>query len=174
VVLDPRQPAESPFEDEAMREAGLRGVRVVTARVGLTMRLGRLLLRVLWPDDSAQPGDDPNDHAIVLLATYGTIDVLLTADAESNVTGRLTLPPVEVLKVAHHGSADPGLPDLLARLQPRIVVISVGRQNDYGHPTPSTLAALHEADGLRVYRTDEDGRVEVDSDGTHLVVRTEG
>ena len=72
------------------------------------------------------PGDDPNNHAIVLLASYGQVDALLTADAESDVTGHLHLPPVEILKVAHHGSDDPGLARLLEQIHPRIAVISVG------------------------------------------------
>ena len=82
-------------------------------------------------------------------------------------------PPVEILKVAHHGSADEGLPELLERLRPKVAVISVGLGNDYGHPTPSTLWALEHAPGLRLYRTDLDGRVVVESDGTRLWVRSE-
>ena len=71
------------------------------------------------------------------------------ADAESEVTLPLRPPTVEVLKVAHHGSSDPGLPELLELVDPRIAVISVGTGNDYGHPTPSTLAALAREPGLR-------------------------
>jgi competence protein ComEC len=52
-------------------------------------------------------------------------------------------------------------------------VISVGLGNDYGHPTPSTLHALEAADGLRLYRTDLDGRVVVESDGRTLSVRAQ-
>jgi competence protein ComEC len=100
--------------------------------------------------------------------------VLLTADAEAQVTTRLRLAPVEVLKVAHHGSADPLLPELLARVRPRVAVISVGENNDYGHPTPSTLYALEQAPGLDVYRTDLDGRVTLESDGERIRVSTEG
>ena len=49
-----------------------------------------------------------------------------------------------MLKVAHHGSEDLGLPGLLRELRPRVAVISVGKRNDYGHPRPETLAALKE------------------------------
>jgi beta-lactamase superfamily II metal-dependent hydrolase len=54
-----------------------------------------------------------------------------------------------------------------------VAVISVGLGNDYGHPTPSTLWALEHAPGLRLYRTDLDGRVVVESDGTRLWVRSD-
>jgi competence protein ComEC len=169
-VVDPRIPSESSDEGEALREARERGVKIVTARAGLLFRLGRLRLRVLWPDGSGSPGEDPNQHAVVILASYGAVDVLLTADAESDVLLPLRLPPVEILKVSHHGSADPGLPALLETIRPQVAVISVGAGNDYGHPAPSTLAALGSAPQLAVYRTDLDGRVVVESDGRTLRV----
>jgi competence protein ComEC len=173
-VLDPRLPVPSPYEREALEEAAENRVRLIVARAGSALRLGRLRLRVLWPDGPGTPDSDPNDHAIVLLASYGRIDVLLTADAETNVTLPLRPPPVEILKVAHHGSADPGLPALLALVRPEVAVISVGDGNDYGHPAPSTIAALERAPGLRLYRTDEDGAVTLESDGTRYAVREEG
>jgi competence protein ComEC len=172
-VLDPGQLVESTDEAEALEAAARRSVEVVEARADQVFRLGDLRLRVLWPMDAAPPEADPNDYAIVLLASYGDVDVLLTADAETNVTARLALPAVEVLKVAHHGSRDDGLERLLARLRPRLAVISVGRGNDYGHPTQSTLAALQRVSGLAVYRTDLDGAVTVETDGRRLTVQTE-
>jgi competence protein ComEC len=172
-VLDPRLAAGSPEEAAALREADERGVPVVVARAGRSYRLGRLRIDVLWPDGPGRPPEDPNLRAIVLHVSYGELDVLLTADAEAEVTTRLRLPPVEVLKVAHHGSADPLLPELLERVRPRVAVISVGRNNDYGHPAASTLRALAGAPGLDVYRTDRDGRVTLESDGERLHIRTE-
>lgn len=173
LVLDPGIPAESPEEDAALAAARHEGVRVVTARAGMSYRLGGLRLRLLWPEGPGAPGEDPNRHAVVVLASYGRVDALLTADAESDVLAQIRPPPVEVLKVSHHGSADPGLPALLRSLRPRIAVISVGEGNDYGHPAPSTLSALASLPGLAVYRTDLDGRVVVESDGTTLTVQDE-
>lgn len=171
-ILDPGLPSPSRYEDEALDVADDRSVSVVTARAGQVYRLGQLELRVVWPDGPGAPGQNPNDHAVVILASYGSVDVLLTADAESGVTGRLGLPPVEVLKVAHHGSSDSGLAALLERLRPRVAVISVGAGNEYGHPAPSTLTALSAAPSLRFFRTDRDGTVVVDTDGRRLDVRT--
>ena len=171
-VLDPAIPNESPDERSARAAARQRGVRMIVARAGEAFSIGALRLRVLWPDGPGTPGDDPNNHAVVLVASFGQTDALFTADAESDVTGRLQLPPVEILKVAHHGSADDGLGDELKELRPRIAVISVGAGNDYGHPTPSTLATLGAVPGLTVYRTDVNGRVVVESDGRRISVRT--
>ena len=173
-VLDPDLVHENPFGNPALAEARRRGARVVVTRAGQRYRLGRLTLRVLWPDGPGAPSADPNDHATVLLLSYGAVDALLPADAESNVTLPLRPPPVEILKVAHHGSADEGLPELLSLARPRVGVVSVGRRNDYGHPHPSTMAALEAAQGLSVFRTDEDGAVVVESDGRRLLVRSEG
>jgi competence protein ComEC len=172
-LLDPRQPGGGTDERAAIASARRAGVPVIAAREGETLRIGSLVLRVLWPDGAGLQGEDPHRHAVVLLASFGATDVLLTADAESDVTSALRLPPVEILKVAHHGSADPGLPDLLRRLRPRVAVIEVGKHNDYGHPRPQTLAALAASPELRVYRTDENGRIVVESDGETFSVRVE-
>ena len=173
MVLDPALQARSPYRDDAVDEARRRHVPVAVARRGVRFRIGPLVVRVLWPEDAGAPGEDPNQNAIVLLVSYGSTDALLTADAESDVTLPLRPPPVEILKVAHHGSADTGLPELLRRTTPRIALISVGEGNDYGHPTASTLAALADAPGLAVGRTDRDGSVSVESDGRNLLLREE-
>ena len=170
LVLDPGIPAQSSDARAALVAARKRGVRVVLTRAGAVYRLGRLRLQVLWPDGPGRPDDDPNEHAIVLLASYGEVDAFLPADAESSVTFALRPPPVEILKVAHHGSSDPLLPALLRRLRPEVAVLSAGEDNAYGHPAPSTLAALA---GVRVYRTDRNGRVTLESDGRVVSVRTE-
>jgi competence protein ComEC len=173
VVLDPRLAASGPEERAALAEASRRRVPVVVARPGLTYGIGRLRVRVLWPDGPGLPSEDPNARAVVTLISYGQTDVLLGADAESDVLLPLRLPPVEILKVSHHGSEDALLPALLGELQPRVAVISVGEGNTYGHPTPETLAALAAAPGLAVYRTDRDGAVRVESDGRRITVATE-
>ena len=64
-----------------------------------------------------------------------------------------------------------GLESELRELRPEVAVISCGRDNDYGHPTPSTVAALRASPGLSLYRTDEDGRVVLESDGNRITVR---
>ena len=68
--------------------------------------------------------------------------------------------PVDVLKVAHHGSEDDGLPDLLAGTMPTLSLVSAGAGNPYGHPVDSTLEAL-EGSGSEIYRTDRQGTVSV-------------
>jgi competence protein ComEC len=167
-VLDPALPSESPDQAAALAEARDRQVPMSLARAGVTFRLGGLTLRILWPDEPGSPGEDPNLRATVIVATYGKVDALLTADAESPVTLPLNPPPVEIFKVAHHGSDDEGLARLLQLTRPRVAIVSCGRDNDFGHPTPATMATLEAAPALEVFRTDLDGRVVVETDGERI------
>jgi competence protein ComEC len=155
--------------EEALPQATVAGlaaahrIRRIASDAGQVLRAGPLELRVLWPHrlPTATPGAEPNDRATVLHVRDGAFDLLLTADAESNVLAGLDLPAVEALKVSHHGSDDPGLPGVLARLRPRAAVVEVGAHNSYGHPTPATLAALRDARVAVVRRTDRDGTVRI-------------
>jgi competence protein ComEC len=139
---------------------------------GDTIRSGGLRLEVLWPPAEllAEPlgAADPNSQALVLLARWGKFSMLLSADAEA---GEVPIDPgpVDVLKVAHHGSDDPGLGALLDRTTPRLAVISVGGGNSYGHPTPGTLAELA-AHEILTLRTDEAGNIVIDADQDSFVV----
>jgi competence protein ComEC len=158
-VLDPGLPSDEQFEQQALAAARRREVPVVRGRRGFTLRAGAFALRVLGPRHVVA-GEDPNAAAIVVLAEWGACRVLMPADAEAPVELPLDPPHVDVLVVAHHGSADPALPALLRRVRPRLAVISVGAHNAYGHPATSTLVALAAA-GVPVERTDRDGEVSV-------------
>jgi competence protein ComEC len=158
----------------AAASAASRAQRIA-AHAGQLLELGSIRIRLLWPPPPGpafRPEGDPNDRAIVALVQSGDFDLLLPADAESTVTAALPLPRVEALKVAHHGSVDDGLPDLLERLRPAFAAIEVGRGNSYGHPAPSTLAALRAV--REVYRTDRDGTVRLRVAGGRMRVERSG
>jgi competence protein ComEC len=174
IVLDGRDGVRDGAGARMAAEAGRRRIRLVAPRAGQTLQVGGVTIRVLWPPAAPavrEPGEDPNQRAIVAEAKADSVRVLLTADAESDVLGRLDLEPVDVLKVSHHGSADPGLSPLLARLHPRLAAIEVGRNNRYGHPAASTVRALASA-GAAVVRTDRDGSIRVQPAGTELRIQT--
>jgi competence protein ComEC len=145
----------------AARAAGAVPLRLAQ---GAELRSGSLRLEVLWPPpallEESPPGTDPNQLALVLLARWHDFSMLLTADAEAEAVP-LDPGPVDVLKVAHHGSEDAGLGSLLDRARPRLAVISVGDDNPYGHPTATTLATLA-SHGVRTLRTDREGTVTLD------------
>ena len=104
---------------------------------------------------------------MVLLVETRGIRILMMGDEEDGSQAQLLRDTggvrADVLKVAHHGSARQD-PDLVRATGARLAVISVGADNDYGHPAPSLLALLHDA-RMRVARTDRDGDVAVVVDG---------
>jgi competence protein ComEC len=156
-----------------LAEARARGVRRMEPRQGELLRVGRLAIRILGPPPRppGPPPDDPNPRGLAAVVSEGSFDLFLSADAESEAILQYPLPPVEAMKVSHHGSADPGLPEVLDRLRPEVAAIEVGRHNSYGHPAPSTLAALGTA-VAHVYRTDRDGTVRLTIGGRGVRVAT--
>ena len=168
---------------------GVRLVRDAAAGAGLTprvapyavtRRIGDLTLEPVWPlptSPTVGPGDGStaNNASVVLLARIRGVTFLLGGDIEPE--GQATLAAmlpglhVDVLKVPHHGSRYQDVP-FLQSLGARLAVISVGADNDYGHPAPETLDALAQT-GARVLRTDRDGSVAiVERDGRLAAVTT--
>ena len=144
----------------AARSAGVQPIRV---SAGDRLSFGDLAIEILWPPDSTGPpsavDEDPNSRSIVGLLEWRKFRMLLTGDAEADMAP-LDPGPLDVLKVAHHGSEDQGLEGLLARSSPTLSVISVGEDNGYGHPDRSTLEELTES-GSQILRTDIDGTVSI-------------
>ncbi|MEW2524905.1 ComEC/Rec2 family competence protein [Streptomyces sp. NPDC047071] len=148
-------------------QAAARGVPVTRAEAGERRRTGELDWRVLWP--APRPAPDPegaNDASVTILVRTRGLTLLLLGDLEPPAQRALlrtpegaALPRVDVLKVAHHGSAYQD-PELLRRAGPRLALISCGADNSYGHPSPRTVAALRGM-GAMVVRTDVDGAIAV-------------
>ncbi|WP_274915748.1 ComEC/Rec2 family competence protein [Streptomyces sp. WZ-12] len=155
-------------------------VPVIRAAPGERRHLGALTWEVLWPTapslpkaGAGQPGPSlpdggefsgPNDASVALLVRTEGLTVLLLGDLEPPAQQALLaahpeLAAVDVLKVAHHGSAYQD-PELMQRLIPRLALVSCGAGNPYGHPAPRTIAALR-ARGTLVLRTDTDGAIAV-------------
>jgi competence protein ComEC len=121
-----------------------------------TITLGSMILRVLPPPSDAE---DQNNASVGLLLEYGNFRALLVGDAEQDELRhfvRLGVPRVSVLKAAHHGARNGVSPAWVQATQPRVVVISVGAHNPYGHPSPVALRYYGRyADAI--YRTDLQG-----------------
>ncbi len=165
--------AADPVTLAAAAAAGVPRHRLVR---GSELRSGRLRLDVLWPPAEllagSTRGEDPNRLAVVLRARWGRFSMLLAADAEAESVP-LEPGPIDVLKVAHHGSEDAGLAELLDRARPRLAVISAGAGNPFGHPTAAVLAALA-GRGVRTLRTDRHGTVVLEVVGDSIKVDSEG
>lgn len=166
-VLDP--PAAV---DEVREVADRAGVPVRTASYGSVRRVGTATVQVVHPDipvpvPGAGDGSSANDASVVLVLDVDGLRLLLTGDVEPPGQAELArlLPDldVDVLKVPHHGSRHQD-EDWLTSLRPEIALVSVGADNDYGHPAPQLLDDLRAA-GAQVHRTDEEGDVAVVAGG---------
>jgi competence protein ComEC len=142
-------------------EAKAAGAAPTRVAAGSELRSGGLRLQVLWPPREllGPRPEEPNTRSLVIEARWRHFTMLLTGDAEAGAVP-IDPGPIDVLKVAHHGSADAGLGELLDRSRPKVAVISVGDENPFGHPVASTLAALA-AHGVEVLRTDIVGTVTI-------------
>lgn len=175
-------PSDAAYRAELAAQG--RTTRVVAA--GDRLWLDGARLDVDWPLPGNVPrnppgsGKDINDASVVLELHFGARDMLLPGDAEEEIDPQLLAaglaqrlgPQLDVLKVAHHGSRTATTQALLDALHPRIALISVGADNDYGHPAPETIARL-QGSGAQVFRTDLDGSIEISTNGTDLLARTD-
>ena len=167
-------PRRASTDEPRSPQAAERGVAVVEARAGDSYRLGQLRLRVLWPDRPGTETEDPNRLPVVLLATYGDTDAL--ADRRRRDRRH---------RAAHVPSGrDPqGRPPRLCRSRSRKRAARAAAHDrgdlvrSWQRLRPSDVRRRSrrcgQSPGLSLYRTDEDGRVVVESDGRRLSVRTD-
>lgn len=174
-------PAYATMLELAAREGDGGGDVALQALAGMRLRLDAATeVEIVYPaaEDLGEPlpDGDINNASVVAVVRFGSFSAILTGDAEDpverellarNAVGRAVL-----LKVGHHGSDSSSGADFLSVVAPLIAAISSGTGNGYGHPSLRTLAALAEVPGIRVFRTDLHGDIEVISDGRSTWVRT--
>lgn len=137
---------------------------------------GELRVRVLHPlPPDWERRRVRNDDSVVLEVVYRDVALLLTGDISSEIEREilplLTNAKTRVLKVAHHGSRTSSSGELLSAWRPQFALISAGRGNTFGHPAPEVLDRL-DAIGARVFRTDRDGQITLETDGYDVGVKT--
>jgi competence protein ComEC len=153
-----------------------------TVFAGQSMQVGPVTIASLHP----QPPDWErrkvrNDDSLVLRLRYGEVDVLLTGDVATEFEARAAAAGgaddaegrgrLRVLKVAHHGSRTSSSARFVDRYRPEIAVVSLGRQNLFGHPAPEVVSRLGAA-GARLFRTDRHGAIGLETDGRQVRVAT--
>ena len=151
---------------------------MVALPLGTTWSAGGLSLQVLGPRQLFHGTDsDPNNDSVVMMAQRAGIRILMTGDVETEAQQQLlnagTDLAADVLKVPHHGSSK-DLPSFLRAISPEVAVIGVGRDNDYGHPSPRTLDALRAVGTSAILRTDTEGDVAVSLVDGSLAVTIRG
>ncbi|WP_370644526.1 ComEC/Rec2 family competence protein [Actinoplanes sp. L3-i22] len=178
-VTGPDWPEPAGGRRQVAESAGRAGAPVWNVGPGWSYAKQGLILEALGPLDPMHgTNSDPNNNSLVLRATVAGRTVLLAGDAETeeqnDLVERLGAAALraDVLKVAHHGSALQS-PGFLDAVDPAIALVSVGADNDYGHPNASLLARLSR-DGARVMRTDVSGDLAVVVSGDRLAVTSRG
>ncbi len=161
-IVLPDVEEDSPLRAEIIAAAGERGVPVRFVQETAWFRPSRADTIAVFPPMLA--GKNVNELGLTVLASHKALDVLITGDMEEEGERRLTetvpLPDIEVLVAGHHGSDTSNTPELLEAVRPELALISVGRNNKYGHPDWDTLVRLDDI-GAEIYRTDLYGTVEV-------------
>jgi competence protein ComEC len=163
VAVDPNS---VPYRS-LLAEAATLGIRVRHLRAGDRMAWGGVDVSVLAPAVTYTNAGPPiNNDSLVMRMRFGKASALLEGDAEAPsehamstaaVSGRgFAVGPDTLLKVGHHGSMTSTTPEFLALVAPKDAVISVGRQNTFGHPRPEIIARLAAAHA-RIFRTDQLG-----------------
>ncbi len=168
---------ESPYYEELLERAAIRGIPIEKAGVGCCWGSpSGLLIETLGPPRELfmGTGSDLNNNSLVLRLSYGELSFLFCGDIENDgaralLRGKYDL-KADVFLVPHHGGFMALMPELLRAVQPQYAVISVGT-NSFGHPRPETLSALEEA-GIKTFRTDLHGSVIFRTEGSLLLVES--
>ncbi len=175
--------ADPPDQAAAVSSlAAESAVPVTIAVAGEQRQVGQLSMHVLGPlsvpagdgYEARSEGSAPNNASVVMLVEVNGRRLLLSGDAEPEEEGEILASgadvQADVFKVAHHGSADQD-PDFVLATDAPLAIISVGSDNDYGHPAPATLGLLSDL-GAHVYRTDQHGDIAVVERAGELAVLT--
>lgn len=153
-----------------------KGIKMIIAKTGQRIRLAPFAyFDILMPFKSFVGASPKNVHDAMIVSKlhYGSSTVLLMGDAEKPVEYHLLFEFLnskfyilnsDILKVGHHGSKTSSTQEFLQAVSPKIAVISVGRQNRYGHPYQEVIDRLKNF-GIKIFRTDQDGDIELISDG---------
>ena len=173
LILTPVLEWDSKAFNAMLKYAEAQGTPLSVPQEGDTLRLGGATVTILhcWPE--ALDYGRTNDSSIVTRIDYGETSFIITGDAEDwseymMIDAGYDL-KADVLRVSHHGSSTGSTMEFLQAVQPEYAVISVGKDNGYGHPHTEVLERLNEI-GAKVLRTDELGTIVFQSDGNILTL----
>lgn len=161
---------------EIGRLAGTVGAGWRTLQSGDVLQVGGVVVRVWHPPlPEWERQRIRNDDSVVLELRLHDVSIVLPGDigrpVEEQLAARLSLAPVTVVKVPHHGSGGSSSKAFVDAVRPAVAIVSAGRANRFGHPTPQVLARYRDV-GAAMFRTDEDGAVAVTTDGHEVTVET--
>ena len=168
-VYMPKVSANTKTYENLLESISDKGLKVKSAKEGTIIKETEdISVEVVAP--VTIDSDDLNNCSLVIKVIYKDVSYLFTGDAEKaelkEITSDIT---ADVLKVGHHGSSTSTYEEFLEAVDPEIAVISVGEDNEYGHPHKEVMQYLSDY-GCQIYRTDEDKTVTVSTDGYEITV----
>jgi competence protein ComEC len=168
-VYFPKQTATTKTFEDFINAVKNKGLKLTVPRVSESFKLGEALVTVLAPNGTVY--EDANDYSIVIRVDFGNTSFLFTGDAEAKSETEMLSKGVNleatVLKVGHHGSSSSTSKNFLDKVNPKYAVISVGKDNSYGHPSDGVIQRL-KSKNIPIYRTDQSGTIIATSDGKEV------
>ena len=139
---------------------------IIYVKKGDLIKLGSATIKILFPDEILIPDNEKNNNALVFKLNYKNISILFTGDIEEKAEKKIldlyqsNLKELEctILKVAHHGSKTSSIQTFLDIVKPKIALIGVGEDNNFGHPNEGVIQRLNDI-GCKIYRTDKNGEI---------------
>lgn len=182
-------PSTSKYFIDALKAAKANGTQQVKVKAGDVLDFGNgVSFEIVSPSQSLIDEDtaaikakkkvDVNNESVVGRLTFGNFAMLFTGDAEGPVEKDMVASygkklKCQVLKAGHHGSKTSSTAEFLKLVQPESVVMSLGVNNQYGHPHEALLNRLQKQGIKNIYRTDANGTITIVSDGSSYSITTE-
>lgn len=163
-VLMPKKTTTTKTYEDVLKAIKNANLKIKTPKVGDIFYVGMAKCEVMGIENDAE---NLNENSIIIELTYGEKKFLFTGDAEVANEKLRSWNDIDVLKVAHHGSRTSSSEEFLEQVKPEYVIISCGRDNDYGHPHKEVMDRLK---GSEVYQTSKDGTILITSDGENIEV----
>lgn len=170
IIYMPKIQTNTKTFEDVLDAVSEKGLKITSPQKGDEFEVGGARCEIMT--DGIEDTSNLNLSSIVIRMTYGTQSFLFMGDAEKENEETRQWPQTTVLKVGHHGSSTSSSTQFLNEVQPQISVISVGKDNKYGHPTKTTINKLEKIK-TKIYRTDESGTITITCDGKKCIVTTE-
>ena len=151
-IYMPKVSTNTKSYEDVLDSIAKKKLKVSSPKIGDKFTVGDAECEIMHIGNSEE---DLNADSIVIKMEYNGISYLFTGDANYEVENSRSWPKIDILKVGHHGSNTSSTAKFLNQLQPKIALISCGKNNDYGHPGESTMKRLEKI-GAKIYRTDKD------------------
>jgi len=168
-IIMPRAVSTTKTYEDVLAAVQKKGLKITTPVPGTKYALGSAEFTILAPNGTSY--ENLNNYSVVIRLDFGKTSFLLTGDAETlseqEMIDRGFSLQADVIKVGHHGSSGSTGEKFLDKVSPKYAVISVGRDNSYGHPDKEVIKRLKDH-GVTIYRTDENGNIKAVSDGTKI------